>query len=67
MFNVAQHYVNIPVTLHLIVYIIVVKRVLIVRLVSAGTNEMRHFEFNKSRLNPPGVNTEKEWIVTPGL
>jgi hypothetical protein len=39
-----------------VVYINVVKPILIVRLASAGTNEMRHREFNKSRLNPPRVN-----------
>jgi hypothetical protein len=47
-----------------IVSIIVAKHVLIVRLASVGTNEMRHREFNKSQLHPPRVNRETFWIVT---
>jgi uncharacterized membrane protein len=56
-FTVAQDYVNMAVTLQfVIVYINVMKPILIVRLASAGTNEMLHHEFNKSRLHPPKVN-----------
>jgi hypothetical protein len=39
----------------LIAYINVVKRVFIVLLASAKTNEMRHCEFNKSWYDPPRV------------
>jgi hypothetical protein len=40
-------------------YINVVKRVFIVLIASAGTNEMCHCEFNKSWFDPPWVITEK--------
>jgi hypothetical protein len=43
-----------------------VKRVLIIRLASAGTNKMRHCEFNKNRLDPSRVNRERLLIATLG-